>query len=131
MAAKKAAKKSSIKKASLAKKKVVKKVVKTVKTVKKIIKRAARKPKLDVSVKVAAPVAPTFSGTIEQYHERMRYWRQMCSQAREFIRAQFKKIDAGTFNEKAFVKEVKAMSKRWVGPKVPVKNPQRPHRSSF
>lgn len=117
MAAKKSAKKSSAKKSSKAKKKVVKIVKKTLKTVKKVIKKRTA-PK-------------EYSGTIQQYYDRMRYWRQMTSQAREFIRKQYKKINDGSFSELRFLNEVDKMRKHWIGPKVPVKRPQKPHRSSF
>lgn len=73
---------------------------------------------------------------VERLKERRNYWRQMTSQAREWIREKDKRLQVLTdslnealaeINEMRY--EIKEMRVHWIGPKVPVKNPQEPHRS--
>lgn len=76
---------------------------------------------------------------------RRNYWRQMTSEAREYLRAQDKKLTALSKDLEdiiGFIRtvqttlnttqtEIKGMRRHWIGPRIPVKNPQRPHRSAI
>ena len=66
---------------------------------------------------------------------RMEYWRQRCGEARGLVRDNDVLIDKAltaladaTTQIKALKAKIATQRKTWIGPKVPPKSVQRPHR---
>ena len=69
-------------------------------------------------------------GNIAEVKLRRDYWRQMTGEARAFVREADVEIDKALVVLNSFSKRVKAARKHYIGPKVPPKTVQKPHRSN-
>lgn len=70
------------------------------------------------------------AGTVEAVALRRDYWRQKAGEARELVRSTHKEIKAALAILQRLDKAYSAQRKTWIGPKVPPKNFQKPHRSA-
>ena len=82
----------------------------------------------------AAPVATPCEDRLPIALKRMKYWRQMTSEARELLRANQPVLENAIEDISDILEVLKEMrnetasaSKHWIGPKIPVKDPQQPH----
>lgn len=89
----------------------------------------AKRNAAELAKELAAALAEDNSADVAVVAKRRDYWRQRCGEARGLVRETHKELKNALSILTKLDKDYAAQRKTWIGPKVPPKVVQKPHRS--